>query len=81
MARTNETEKRVRLRAIWQPIAVDLIDTSFSRTGADDGRLMADPTFIGVTCDTRRPVFLEKEVSAGGFVYRKFRVRYPRSAI
>lgn len=75
-----EAKKRARLRAIWQPIAVDLIDKSFAGAGADVGRLTADPNFVGVTCDTRRAVFLEKEISTGGFVYRKFRVREPQPA-
>lgn len=66
-------DKRERLRAIWQPIAFELIDRSFSALG--DGapeRLTSDPNFVGVTCDTRRPVFLEKQTSASGFIYRKF---------
>lgn len=65
--------KRERLRAIWQPVAFELIDTSFS--SLDDAalaRLTSEPTFVGLTCDTGRPVFLEKETSASGYVYRKF---------
>ncbi len=71
----SDGDKRARLRAIWQPIAFDLIDKS--TIGLDDCdllRLAADPTFVGVTCDTQRPVFLAKQTSTNGFVYRKFRV-------
>lgn len=68
-------DKRGRLRAIWQPIAFELIDKSFPSSGEDaPRRLTSDPNFVGVTCDTRRPVFLEKQTSASGFVYRKFMV-------
>jgi hypothetical protein len=68
-----DADKRERLRAIWQPIAFELIDKSFSGPGEDASKqLTADPNFVGVTCDTSRPVFLEKETSASGFVYRKF---------
>ena len=65
-------DKRERLRAIWQPIAHALIDNAHS--GWRDARRSSDPNFVGLTCDTRRPVFLEKKTSASGFVYRKFMV-------
>lgn len=73
--RGDDADRREHLRAIWQPIAFELIDKSFpaSSRGAPE-RLASDPNFVGVTCDTRRPVFLEKQTSANGFVYRKFMV-------
>lgn len=64
-------ERRERLRAIWQPIIDALADSSLTTPE----RVGSDPYYAGLTCDTRRPVFLEKETSPGGFVYRKFVVR------
>jgi hypothetical protein len=75
IANDKTDDKRARLRAIWQPIAFDLIDRSFSEIDDRDLRLLAsNANFVGVTCDTGRPVFLEKQTSSNGFVYRKFRV-------
>jgi hypothetical protein len=75
IANDTTDDKRARLRAIWQPIAFDLIDRSFSEIDDRDLRLLvSNPNFVGVTCDTGRPVFLEKQTSSNGFVYRKFRV-------
>lgn len=67
-----DADKRLRLRAIWQPIAFELIDRSFSDPGDGHGPLRSDPNFVGLTCDTRRPVFLARQTSETGFVYRKF---------
>lgn len=76
--RAGDANRRVRLRAVWQPIAFDLIDKSYSIAEHPPERLTSDPSFVGITCDTRRLVFLERQTSASGFVYRKFMVRDPR---
>lgn len=76
--REGDTDRRTRLREVWQPIAFDLIDKSYSLMESPPEKLTSDPSFVGITCDTRRPVFLERQISACGFVYRKFMVRDPR---
>lgn len=70
----SDGERREKMRAIWQPLAFALIDTSrdLPQTAADAHDAGADPNFVGLTCDTKREVFLQKEKSATGFVYRKF---------
>lgn len=73
-----DANRRIRLRAVWQPIAFDLIDKSFSLAELPAERLTSDPSFVGITCDTRRLVFLERQTSTNGFVYRKFMVRDPQ---
>jgi hypothetical protein len=65
------SDRRERLRAIWQPIIQGLVDLS-EPPSARDG---ADPTYVGFTSDTHRQVFLEKATSSNGLVYRKFVVR------
>lgn len=63
-------ERRERLRAVWEPIVQDLVDSS--RGGEEKG---LEPDYVGLACDTHRAVFLVKETSPGGLVYRKFVVR------
>lgn len=70
--RKGDEDKRSRLRAIWQPIVFELIDKSFSGSDRGHGQMRSNPNFVGVTCDTGRPVFLERRTSESGFVYRKF---------
>lgn len=62
-------DRRARWQEIFQPIAFALIDDA---RAAQVESHASDPDFVGVTCDTRRDVFLRREISASGFVYRRF---------
>ncbi|WP_442755725.1 hypothetical protein ACNHKD_03445 [Methylocystis sp. JAN1] len=67
-------DRRERLQAVWVPVVHALVDnmlaTSSRATPLD--RLVSNPDFVGVTCDSRRRVFLDKAISECGLVYRKF---------
>jgi hypothetical protein len=73
-ASADENERRERMQAIWQPMAHSLIENVLMDPGAAPDRDAWDRYFVGVTCDTRRQVFLDKEKSASGLVYRKFKL-------
>ncbi len=59
-----------RLRAVWQPIIHALVDADPVNNGEG-----ANPNYVGFTLDTQRPVFLARETSHSGVVYRKFVIR------
>jgi hypothetical protein len=67
-------DRRERLQDIWVPVVHALVDSMLStpNRAAPLDRLVSNPDFVGVTCDSRRPVFLDKAVSDCGLVYRKF---------
>jgi hypothetical protein len=66
--------RRERLKDIWIPVVQALVDNMLSEP-QERARFVAqvsNPDFVGVTCDSRRPVFLDKAISDCGLVYRKF---------
>ncbi|WP_424360315.1 hypothetical protein [Methylocystis parvus] len=67
-------DRRERLQAIWAPVVHALVDNTLTtpKQEAPLDRLASNPDFVGVTCDSRRPVFLDKAISDCGLVYRKF---------
>ncbi|QGM96819.1 hypothetical protein [Methylocystis parvus] len=73
-ASASDRERRERLREIWAPMAKALIDNIAAAPEAEAAYAakVSDPNFVGVTCDSKRPVFLDRETSGAGFVYRKF---------
>lgn len=73
--------RRERLQNIWVPLVQGLVDNLLSepQEKARFGAQVSNPVFVGVTCDSRRPVFLDKAVSDCGLVYRKFKIAGARA--
>lgn len=66
-----------KLRALWEPVARALLDSipeDFERDYPDEAAKAADAgvDFVGVTSDTRRPVFWGPDQVEGGIVFREF---------
>jgi hypothetical protein len=69
-----DRDRRERLGAIWTPVAHALIDNAATAPNERLRKDVSNPNFVGITCDSRRPVYLDRVISDSGMVYRKFAV-------